>query len=324
MSVTKNHQSPENLRALCAAAFPQREVLAITELTEGMFNAAYRVDFADGGASVLKIAAADASGLLSNEINLMQAEAAAMGIAREHGLTLVPQMQHADFSRTLCSGSYFFMAHLSGRSMSSCREELSDETAAHIMRQVGQFQRQTAGIHGESFGLLGDTQRFSTLHGLIRRLYVNVLQDAAAKAIDLGVSADEILAHLDADEAVFAEVKTPSLVHWDMWEGNIFVENGELCGIIDWERAMWGEPFMDDRFRRHNRPQAFLEGFGQTAFSPAEMRRLAWYDLFLYLTMITESYYRQYEDIEGATSWLKPLVAQVWAELKSEVGLLPD
>ncbi len=34
MSVTKNHQSPEALRALCAAAFPGREIAAFTELTE--------------------------------------------------------------------------------------------------------------------------------------------------------------------------------------------------------------------------------------------------------------------------------------------------
>ena len=314
MSVTKNHQTPEALRALCAAAFPHREVRTITELTEGMFNAAYRVDFADG-ASVLKIAAGDASGLLSNEVNLMGAEVAAMKLLREHNLPHVAQVQYADFSRTICSGNYFFMECLPGRSMSSCREELSADETAHVMRQVGIFQRQTAGIHGESFGLLGDTLRFPALHGLIRHMYTNVLQDAAAKDIDLGVDAAEVLALLNADEAIFAEVKRPSLVHWDMWEGNIFVRDGELCGVIDWERAMWGEPFMDDRFRRHNRPAAFLEGFGQTSFSPAEERRLNWYDLFLYLTMITESTYRQYEDIEGATSWLRPLVAQVWGEL---------
>ena len=314
MSVTKNHQSPENLRALCTAAFPDREVRAITELTEGMFNAAYRVDFADG-ASVLKIAAGDASGLLSNEVNLMGAEVAAMKLLREHNLPHVAQVQYADFTRSLCSGNYFFMDCLPGRSISSCREELSEAGIAHVMTQVGAFQRQTAGIHGESFGLLGDTLRFPTLHGLIRHLYANVLQDAAAKNIDLGVDAGEVLARLDSDEAIFAEVKKPSLVHWDMWEGNIFAKDGELCGVIDWERAMWGEPFMDDRFRRHNRPAAFLEGFGQTAFSPAEERRLSWYDLFLYLTMITESYYRQYEDIEGATAWLRPLVAQVWNDL---------
>ena len=154
MSITKNRQSPEALRALCATAFPHREVRTITELTEGMFNAAYRVDFTDG-ASVLKIAAGNASGLLSNEVNLMGAEVAAMHILQEHNLPHVAQVQYADFTRSLCSGSYFVMECLPGRSLSSCREALSADEIAHVMTQVGAFQRQTAGIRGESFGLLG-------------------------------------------------------------------------------------------------------------------------------------------------------------------------
>ena len=129
------------------------------------------------------------------------------------------------------------------------------------------------------------------------------------------MDAEEVLSRLDADKAIFAEVKRPSLVHWDMWEGNIFVDNGEMSGIIDWERAMWGDPFMDDRFRRHNRPAAFLEGFGQTVFSPDELRRIAWYDLFLYLTMITESFYREYQNTDGLLGWLRPLVDAAWADL---------
>lgn len=317
MSITKNHQSPENLRAMCAVAFPGREIVAITELTEGMFNAAYRVDFVDG-ASVLKIAAGDASGLLSNEINLMQAEVAAMRIAREHGLTLVPQVQYADFSRTLCSGNYFFMECLPGCSMNSCRDQLTENEINHVHHQVGQFQRMTADIHGVDFGPLGLEQRFPTLHGLMRFLFTNVLRDAEKRSIDLQLSHGELLARLDADEALFAQVKTPSLVHWDMWEGNIFVDQGELCGIIDWERAMWGEPFMDDRFRSHNQPAAFLEGFGHTAFTPDEKRRIAWYDLFLYLTMVTESFYRGYEDIDGVLSWLRPLVADAWKRIHQD------
>jgi len=316
MSVTKNHQSPEALHSLCAAAFPGREVSAITELTEGMFNAAYRVDFADGGASVLKIAAADASGLLSNEINLMQAEVAAMKLLHRHSIPHVAQVQYADFTRTRCSGSYFFMECLPGRSLNACRSELSEAEIQHVHRQVGAFQRQMTSIRGEYFGLLGDERRFDTLHEMLQYMFTNVLRDARAKNVNLWLDADELLARLDADKSLFDDVKTPSLVHWDMWEGNIFVQDGELCGVIDWERAMWGEPFMDDRFRRHTRNAAFLAGFGQTEFSPAEMRRIAWYDLFLYITMVTECFYRLYDNIEGTINWLRPLLEATWTDVR--------
>ncbi len=315
MSITKNRQSPDTLQSMCTAAFPGKAVAAVTELTEGMFNAAYRVDFTDGDASVLKIAAADAHGMMSNEIGMMPAEVAAMQLLHAKGMPYVPRVLHADFTRALCSGSFFFMECLPGRSLSSLRDSLSPAATAHVLEQAGAFQRQLSSIRGESFGLLGDTHRFPTLHGLMRFLFENVLRDAEAVPVHLKFTADDLLRRLDADKPLFDEIKTPSLVHWDMWEGNIFVSGGELCGVIDWERAMWGEPFMDDRFRRHSRSEAFLKGFGKPGFSPAEMRRIAWYDLFLYCTMATECFYRQYDDIPGTLSWVQPLLDASWTEV---------
>ena len=74
---------------------------------------------------------------------------------------------------------------------------------------------------------------------------------------------------------------------------------------------MWGEPFMDDRFRYHNRNQAFLRGFGQTEFSEAEKRRLRWYDILLYLTMMIEVFYREYED-DGQYRWACGMLKEVY------------
>ncbi|MBQ8556658.1 MAG: aminoglycoside phosphotransferase family protein [Clostridia bacterium] len=313
MSITKNRQSPETLRRLAEASFPGRAVRTFSELTEGLFNAAYRVDFEDGGASILKIAAAGTEGLLSNEINMMAAEVAAMELAHRHGLPFVAHVQHSDFSRTICSGAFFFMEVLPGRSLNSCKDELSAQAQEQILEQVGQFQRQTAAIRGTHFGLMGDERRFDSLYDLVRYMFRHVLNDAQARSVDLRLTPDDILARLEQDRAVFDEAAEPSFVHWDMWEGNIFVENGGLSGVIDWERALWGDPYMDDRFRRHTRHPAFLRGYGQAAFTPSEVRRIAWYDVFLYVTMITECTYRQY-DI-GLDSWLRPLLAASWAEI---------
>lgn len=315
MSITKNRPSTSVLHDLIRIAFPERTLLSLTELTEGMFNAAYRVSFAEGSDSILKIAAASSDGLLSNEINLMQAEVAAMRVAHEHGLPGVAQVQFTDFSRTRCSGAYFFMEALPGQSLNACRDALTPEIIDHVHRQVGQFQRRMAGIRGTDFCLMGDERSFSSLYGLMVYLFENVLRDAAARQVALPITADELFTRLAADRTVFDKVAAPSFVHWDMWEGNIFVSGGELSGVIDWERAMWADPLMDDRFRRHNRPAAFLEGYGQTAFTPAETRRILWYDVFLYITMIVECAYRQYGGSSEPWEWLPPLLNASWGEL---------
>jgi hypothetical protein len=58
-----------------------------------------------------------------------------------------------------------------------------------------------------------------------------------------------------------------------------------------------------------NRGEHFLEGFGQTSFSKYELKRLRWYDIILYLTMMIEVYYREFED-EGQYFWAKEMLGK--------------
>ncbi len=315
MSITKNHQTNETLFQLAAAAFPNKTVCNITELTEGMFNAAYRVDFTDDTASILKISAANNEGLLSNEINLMQAEVSAMELLKAHGIPYIPCVRFSDFTRTLCSGSYFFMDVVPGRSLNSCQADLSSETIHSVLCAVGRLQRQMECIRNAQFGLVGDTCRFNALYEMVCYLFHHVLGDAKKMQVSFCFSPDELLARLKRDCGFFDEVTQPALVHWDMWEGNIFVHEGRLSGVIDWERAMWGDPLMDDRFRSKSCHPAFLEGYGKIDFTPAEKRRIVWYDVFLYVTMLTECHYRQYEDTEW-NAWLTSLLKEAWEKLE--------
>lgn len=318
MGITKNRKERGELLALAAAAFPGKAVTHITELTEGLFNAAYRFDFADGAASILKIAAASREGLLSNEINMMQAEVAAMELARRHGLPYVPQVQYSDFSCTQCDGTFFFMECMPGVSLNSCKEQLSESALADIHREIGLLQRRMAGIHSESFSLLADDHRFGTLYELLVYLFRHVLVDAARRNVDLGTTGEHILSLLEKDRHCFAQVETPTFVHWDMWEGNILVDGGRVTGVIDWERAMWADPLMDDRFRRHTRSAAFLQGYGKETFTHEEQRRLLWYDLFLFTTMYVECFYRKYEENTGFVNWIQSERKLAWQGLQGE------
>ena len=132
----------------------------------------------------------------------------------------------------------------------------------------------------------------------------NLISDGQKKDVDLGCDPKELLKRFEEERYAFDEVASVTLVHWDMWEGNVFVEDDHVVGIIDWERAMCGEAFMDDRFRKHNRNPDFLEGFGQQDFTGSELKRLFWYDIILYLTMMVEVFYRGFED-KGQYYWAK-------------------
>ncbi len=256
--ITKNRQTEAAITEMARAAFPEKRVVRITELPEGMCNAAYCVAFSDGSESILKIAAENGAGYLSNEINLMKAEVAAMNLVRARGGVKVAAVQAYDTSRTLCGGDYFFMEKLPGANYRFLRDGMTDAENAAIDRELGRIARSLREIRNPQFGFLGDSRRYDTLYAFVRVMLGNLLRDAAARRIDILRRGDDYLAWLELDRPAFDEVRTASLVHWDMWEGNVFVRDGHITGIIDWERAMWGEPYMDDRFRRHNIRESFL------------------------------------------------------------------
>ena len=305
--ITKNRQSRETIINMAKQAFPDKQITEIKELTEGMCNVTYDIAFSDGSESILKIAAKDRSGNTSNEINLMQAEVNAMRLVAGKCSCKVADVQYYDTSNTVCDGNYFFMEKLLGDNFFLVRESLSEEVIANINTEIGKISKELKNVQNTEFGFLGDDVRYATLYDFVKHMLANLIFDAEKRNIDIAYDKQTFLNQLEEDKSAFTEVSYASLVHWDMWEGNVFVKDGHVSGIIDWERALWGEPFMDDRFRMHNRGQDFLEGFGQTSFTDNELKRMRWYDVILYLTMMIEVFYREFED-KGQYFWAKEML----------------
>lgn len=316
MGVTKNIQSREAIEKIIKNAFPKKEMTSYTELSEGFCNIAYRIEFIDGSKSILKIAPQHNHTLLRNEKCLMNAEVNAMKLAEKLQGIKTAGVQYYDASKKLCTGDYFIMECLDGESLVSIQEKLSDKEKAQVYSEIGSIVRDISQIKGEQFGQLYDgAERYDSIFDFVNVLIRNVLADAEEKCIVIGISPDEILSLLENHKAAFENV-SPVLVHYDLWEGNVFVKNGHVCGLIDWERALWGDVLMEDRFRRHSVNDAFLQGYGQSGFTEAERIRILWYDILLYLTMMTEGKFREYPD-DSQYRWIKPFFDLSMLELKS-------
>ena len=198
----------------------------------------------------------------------------------------------------------------SARLLLNAKIESLDTTVRQIDEEIGRIQRELTHIQNHEFGFLGDEKRYPSLFEFVKVMLTNLLADAKSQNIDIALDEDTYLRRLDADRDVFSAVQSASLVHWDMWEGNVFVEQDHVSGIIDWERALWGDPLMDDRFRSHARSEAFLVGFGIKTFTEEEKKRIYWYDIILYLTMMIEVYFRDYED-KGQYFWAREILEKV-------------
>lgn len=310
MAITKNKQTENTIRLMAKAAFADLEVTSIKELTEGMCNVAYQVDLDNGTESILKITSKNGEGRMSNEVNLMAAEVRAMELVKKSKLVKVADIYFYDCSKTICDSDYFFMEKLEGDNLNLIKENLTSKEIAQISYETGRIARKLTAIKNGQFGFLGDRERFDNLYDFIHRMLSNLIEDASKEDISLGIDGSALLDKLACDKSCFDEVTQPTLVHWDMWEGNIFVKEGHVTGVIDWERALWGEAYMDDRFRKHTRGGDFLRGYGQTEFSVSEMKRISWYDIILYLTMMIEVTYRKYDD-DGQYQWAKKMLLEI-------------
>lgn len=308
--ITKNYQTDETIKKMIEAAFPNREVESIRELTEGMCNVTYSISFCDGYECILKIAARDRTGNTSNEINLMKAEVDAMKIVASKTDIRIAKIEYYDTSKTICDGDYFFMEKLDGDNLIFIKDTLSQYQTDTISKEVGDIERKLTEIKNPTFGFIGDEIRYNKLYDFVKIMLANLINDAKVKNIDIVYDGDFLLKDLEADRCAFTSVSEASLVHWDLWEGNVFVKDGHVSGIIDWERAVWGDPFMDDRFRHHNMNEKFLEGFGKTSFTEDERIRIKWYDIILYLTMMIEVFYREFED-KGQYEWAKEMLKKI-------------
>ena len=297
VSITKSSVPEETICQMVQRAFCC-EPKEITELTEGFFNVAYRIDLGERKV-ILKVAPSSKVDVLTSEKNIMWAEVDAMRLAREKTQVPVPEIYYFDNSGELTDRPYFFMEALPGCNFFSVMESVTEEERECIFRQAGEYTRELNRITGDKFGYYGQPDRQgNNWFEVFKDMVLDAFYDLQRKNIAVPVEQEKLLAMLEADKEYFDEVTTPRYVHWDIWAGNIFTENGKVTGIIDFERVKWADELMEVGFRTYDYSDTFFEGYGRAGLNAAETRRAQWYDMYLFLQMRTECDYRGYD-----TTW---------------------
>lgn len=305
-SLTKSTVAAESLHEIARLHF-NRPLRRIEELKDGLFNAAYALELDDGLRAVIKIAPPESVRLLRYEKDIVRAEVDVMRLVRAQANITAPEIYAYDPSRRLLPSEYFIMACLPGTPFNKLRESLPAEVQADIFRQAGQILRRMNDLSGPHFGLWSqpDYQR-PTWREAFGLLMDALLQDGEAIAAQLPRSYATLRSELPKFYDALDEVTTPRLIHWDLWDGNIFVdERGQITGLIDFERALWADPLMEANFVFHVNERAFFEGYGRDPFDlPGSPIRRTLYNVYLYLIMIIECYYRRYET-DGQEKWAR-------------------
>lgn len=218
----------------------------ITQITTGKFNKTYIAEYSDSNDKVvLRIAPHDSAGFLFYEKNMMAQEPDIHRVVREKTSVPVPQIFIYDDTRTLVDRDFMIMEFIEGTPLSEA--VVSSKSRKKIMEQTGAYLRELHKFCQEDqYGYLGRHNCMKPQNNWKSAFYImwNKLIDDIEYC---GVYNDDN-ARL-AREAVeicissFQRNIPASLLHMDIWAQNILVDdNGNIKGIVDWDRALWGDP----------------------------------------------------------------------------------
>jgi len=306
---------------------PLGEVVEAEILTGGFFATAVRVTFAGGRRAVAKIVGADTSRLCTYELGLLGTEALIYRMLDGRGVP-VPAVLHTDFTRAAIDADIVVAEHLPGVPWHGL--ELDDAQTATIRRNLGALMARMHRVEGPTFGYPAEEAGLTagTWREAYRLMVEAILADGDRWGIEL--PADRVRRVISTHRDALDGVTRPSVVHTDLWAGNIFVdpETLEIVGIIDTERTLWGDPLHElvgaDQFGTEAPDADLLAGDAEAGgvlarelASPTGEIRLQLYRVYFSLILATERTIRGYD-----AEWGEGYEAGARANLERALSLL--
>jgi aminoglycoside phosphotransferase (APT) family kinase protein len=310
---------------LAEAGIPRAQVTGVTPLAGGTFNEVSRVALADGRRLVLKVPPPPGTPVLAYERGILQTEALFYQLAAPN--PLLPVVIHAGFGRA-GAPDFLLMTELPGQPWPAVADRIDGGQRQRLRGELGRTVAALHGMTGSKFGYPAGplTANWGSAFG---DMLGTILAEADQYRVTLPRPTGVIRRRAARHEGALDEVTTPVLVHFDLWDGNILVDlDGDaprIGGLIDAERAFWGDPLADfvslALLGDIQQDEAFLAGYraagGPARFDASSRVRLALYRSYLYLIMLVEAIPRGYD--ASRREWLERRVAPA---LAAELDLL--
>lgn len=284
---------------LRAAGVDPATVASWERLGDATYNTAHRVRLADGSGLVLKIAPDPALPTMAYELGIMATEE--LFYRRAAAVVPVPRVVHADYSREFVGSDLLLMTELPGTNWRRQRDRITGADRTRLRTELGHLMAALHTVTGDGFGY---PQRplFSGWRAAFTDMLDLVLADACRYGVTLPWPIERIEAAVARHADTLDDVPTPVLVHFDLWEGNILVDDGALTGLVDGERAFWGDPVAElvsiALLGDIEDDPDFVAGYraagGTLTFDAATRARLAMYQTYLYSIMLVEGVPRGY------------------------------
>lgn len=280
----------------------KEEVLESKEIVSGFYNAIYYVKISSSEL-VLKVAPSEDISILTYERDIIKREVKVYEIMKSLGVP-VPKVYVSDYSKSVIDSDYYIMNYIEGSTLFELRDSGIDKEKIYF-----QLMKYLSQIHSQKMDFFG-YDNFDKKPRSIKEAYFlmldNLLNDANRANLELPSYVHDLISMVKRLEGKLSYNNKPSLLHFDLWDGNIFIQDENIVGLIDTERSMNFEPMMEfvamhiDIFNEDN--VKYVDYYNQFAIEKINLNeesliRFRMYQVYMYLLIVVECPYR---DIEGS------------------------
>jgi aminoglycoside phosphotransferase (APT) family kinase protein len=217
------------------------EVVKAVPITTGLYNASFFISCA-AGEFVLRIAPPDELAATFYEHHMMRQEPALHELLREKTSVPVARIVAFDTDHDLVDRDFLLMERLPGTALS----DAAGVDGGSVLRQVGEFLAQVHALTAGTYGYRGEHAPMEPRQSWAEAFCVmwhSLVEDVARAGMYDAREAARVARLVDQHRELFVPCTTSSLLHMDIWSQNILVSpDNRVTGIVDWDRALWGDP----------------------------------------------------------------------------------
>lgn len=213
----------------------------LTPIPTGKFNTSFYVQ-AGSTDWVVRVAPHSTSTFVFYERAMMKQEPHIHDrLLRETSVPVAPVIVF-DEKHEVVDHDFIILERLPGHPLS----DHESGKGADILFHVGRALAQTHRVTETSYGYLGEHEPLppqATWPEAFRHMWMRLITDVEASGHYNRKEARTLNELLEQNIERFDRDVPSSLLHMDVWAQNILVDDqGSLTGLIDWDRALWGDP----------------------------------------------------------------------------------
>lgn len=243
----KNHEFSQPLLIDVLSTILNTSEIQVDLIPTGKFNTSFFIS-ANGQKFVLRIAPEECrSQMLFYEHRMILQEPTILKKVSSETKIPVPEVISLTERDPQLKRDWILQTCLPGAPM--IHHALKSDKIASVHNQLGHALQSLHNVKGDKFGYLGEHRPMEpqiSWPQAFQVMWNQLVEDIRSCNGYDSEEAESMKRLCESFYDAIPEIDHASLLHMDIWQENILVTVSEgLTGIIDWDRALWGDPLLD-------------------------------------------------------------------------------